>query len=347
LTDSGTLLITIAANIAETAILTIPACFPDSIVGFIADPVKTDVKFIKYQIDYIKRQMQNIAPGAAQDNLSLDKLLTFDFLVPHPSIQAKIVAVISSYDDLIENNQRRIKLLEQAAHDLYQEWFVHFRFPGHEQVEMVNVDSRILPAGWEISSLGKECQIVMGQSPKSEFYNEQGVGLPFHQGVSYFGDWFPTHTIYCSVENRIAEEGDVLFSVRAPVGRMNLADTRLIVGRGLAAIRCKPRHREFIFEQLKVIFYEEDLIGGGTIFQSVTKDDVHKIGLVKPSQNLIEQFGNLVGTIYEQIYNLFKRNELLRNTRNLLLPRLISGELDVSNLDIPVSEELAVADDGA
>lgn len=111
--EPGTLCITIAANIAETAILGIPGCFPDSIVGFVPDPEKADVAFIKYYIDTIKLQMQNISRGATQDNLSVDKLLTFDIRVPPLSIQQRVAGILSAYDHLIENNQRRIKILEE------------------------------------------------------------------------------------------------------------------------------------------------------------------------------------------------------------------------------------------
>lgn len=136
---AGTLCITIAANIAETAILDIEACFPDSIIGFIADPSKADTKFIKYQFDaLLKKRMRTVSHGAAQDNLSQQKLLSFEFPAPDITQQKRIASVLSAYDDLIENNRRRISLLEEAARLLYREWFVHFRFPGHEQAKIVD-----------------------------------------------------------------------------------------------------------------------------------------------------------------------------------------------------------------
>ena len=119
--EPGTLCITIAANIADTAILAIPGCFPDSVIGFIADPSEADVRFIKYYIDLIKLDMQQVSHGTTQDNLSLDKLLRFDFVAPDVEEQQKIAAVLSAYDDLIENNLRRIKILEEMAQNLYRE----------------------------------------------------------------------------------------------------------------------------------------------------------------------------------------------------------------------------------
>ena len=182
--NPGTVCITIAANIAETAILKIKACFPDSVAGFVADSEKADARYIKYYIDFIKLQMQNISHGTTQDNLSVEKLLTFDFFTPPLSTQRKIASILSNYDDLIENNTRRIKILEEMAGTIYHEWFVEFRFPGHENVKMVQSELGLIPQEWEVKRLGEMCDVVMGQSPKSEFYNEMGEGLPFHQGVT-------------------------------------------------------------------------------------------------------------------------------------------------------------------
>src|SRR3546814_8999475 len=98
--------------------------------------------------------------------------------------------------------------------------------------------------GWEAVPLVDVALITMGQSPKSEFYNTDGVGTPFHQGVTDFGSHFPTHRKFCTVDGRSAVEGDILVSVRAPVGRLNLADTTLVIGRGIAAIRSRSRSEE-------------------------------------------------------------------------------------------------------
>jgi len=113
--EPGTLCITIAANIAENAILGVKGCFPDSVVGFIPDPMKADVRFVKYYMDTLKLQMQSISRGTTQDNLSVDKLLTFDFLTPPIPVQQRIASILSAYDELIENSQRRIKILESIA----------------------------------------------------------------------------------------------------------------------------------------------------------------------------------------------------------------------------------------
>ena len=143
---TGTLCITIAANIAETSILGIDACFPDSIIGFIPDVKKADVRFIKYLFDAaLRKRYKAFTQGVAQDNLSQRKLLSLRLLVPEISVQTRIADLLSAYDHLIENNRRRIGLLRRTAQEIHREWFVRLRFPGHETTEIVDG----IPDGWE------------------------------------------------------------------------------------------------------------------------------------------------------------------------------------------------------
>lgn len=186
--------------------------------------------------DFVKGELNIRATGTTVLGIKqseLRKVLIPYYLLP---TQQKIASVLSAYDRLIENNTRRIKILESMAQTLYQEWFVKFRFPGCDRVKMVESELGLIPEGWEVKNLKDVCNLVMGQSPKSEFYNETGQGLPFHQGVSNFGARFLSDKIYCTVLNRIAEAGDILFSVRAPVGRINIANKKIIIGRGLCSI---------------------------------------------------------------------------------------------------------------
>ena len=324
----GTLCITIAANIAESAILGIEGCFPDSVVGFIADPDKADVRFIKYYMEILKLQMQSVSRGTTQDNLSVDKLLTFDFRVPPLLVQRRIAGILSAYDELIENSQRRIRILEEMARALYREWFVHFRFPGHENHPLVPSSLGDIPQGWEVKKLKDVCLLTMGQSPKSEFYNDTGEGQPFHQGVTNFGERFPTDRLFCTVNGRIAEAGDILFSVRAPVGRMNIADKKIIIGRGLSAIRHMAGHQAFLWEQLRNRFTKDDMIGNGAIFAAVTKDDMQGIELVCPPSPLVLAATKHFEPIHFELETLTKKIQNMRQTRDMLLPRLLLGQVN-------------------
>lgn len=326
----GTLCITIAANIADTAILAIPACFPDSILGFTPHPRKADVRYAKYCLDAFRGHMEQISKGTTQDNLSMDKLLKLRFWFPAYELQQKIAAQLSAYDDLIANNQRRIALLESMAEEIYREWFVRMRFPRHEEAQK----ARGIPEGWAPTTLGAIANFVMGQSPSSEHYNETGDGLPFHQGVGTYGDRFPRHQVFCSSTGRKANAGDILFSVRAPVGRLNIADTELIIGRGLAAMRHKQGLNSYLFYLLKVTFANEDMIGNGSIFNSVGKDELAKHPILCPPPELAEKFETLVKPIDAKLATLYSTTINLSKQRDALLPRLISGKLRVDALDI-------------
>ena len=263
-------------------------------------------------------------------------LKTSKIFCPSIQLQRKIAAILSAYDDLIENNTRRIKILEDMAQTLYQEWFVHFRFPGHENVPMVESPLGPIPQGWEVKQLGEMCDVLMGLSPKSEFYNEVREGLPFHQGVTDFGQRFPTDRVYCTVQKRIAEVGDILFSVRAPVGRINVANKKIVIGRGLSAIRSKSGDQAFMLQQLKDKFQEEDTMGSGTIYNAITKVDLLGIQLLKPAKSIVAEFEEFADPISMELANLTMKNANLCQTRDLLLPKLISGEIDVSELDIDI-----------
>lgn len=201
--------------------------------------------------------------------------------------------MLSAYDDLIENNRRRIALLERMAEQLYREWFVRFRFPGYQQAKF----AQGRPVDWKPSTLGEIATFVMGQSPSSEFYNEIGDGLPFHQGVGTYGSRFPNNIVFCSVDGRRARTGDILFSVRAPVGRLNIADCDMIIERGLAAIRHKQGFNPYLFNFLRVAFANEDVIGNGSIFNSVGKDELFKFAVFLPPQPLVRRFDEMASSI--------------------------------------------------
>lgn len=293
---------------------------------------ESDTRFIKYCLDWKLDAMLKLAGGGTFPNLTKGDIHTFP--IPFPKHRQKITAVLSAYDDLIENNTRRIAILEEMAQAIYREWFVHFRFPGHEDAEMVESELGPIPAGWEVVRLKDVCSLTLGQSPKSEFYNEEGEGLPFHQGVADFGDRFPDDRRYCTKLKRTANPGDILFSVRAPVGRMNIARSKIVIGRGLHAIRSKTGRQAFIYQQLQEKFHEEDMMGGGTIFKSVTKKDMLNIKLLFPVPSVLDRFEGMMKPIHRILEIYADKNDNLRQTRDLLLPRLISGELDVSNKDV-------------
>ena len=264
--------------------------------------------------------------GAAQPQLPIGTLNHIRLPLPPLPTQKKIAGILSAYDDLIENNLRRIKLLEEMAQITYEEWFVRLRFPGHTTTPINEATG--LPEGWKKVRLGDMCHLTMGQSPKSEFYNTDGNGLPFHQGVKDYGERFPSNESWSTEGARYAERGDVLFSVRAPVGRLNIALEKMILGRGLAAICHKQKAQGFLYCLLKKQFFAEDMMGGGAIFNSVTKNDMLRIDVVQPDENTLQKFNQIVSASDREIEVLHIQNQHLREARDILLPRLMTGVID-------------------
>jgi type I restriction enzyme S subunit len=187
------------------------------------------------------------------------------------------------------------------------------------------VDSEIgeIPEGWKTSFLSDIAHIVMGQSPTSNHYNNDKNGLPFHQGVTNFGDRYPEDVVYSTGGEKIAEENDILISVRAPVGRINIANTKTIIGRGLCSLRSKNDKQSFLLYLLKNLFYKEDLFGGGSVFPSITKSELEKLKIVVPSLEVIDSFEEVVSSFDLKIKNTIKENISLKSQRDQLLVKLI------------------------
>lgn len=297
-----------------------------------ANPKKLDQRFLYYSMlgPLVQGQIRSQGSGATVEHLRVPDAESFLVAYPPLDEQRRVAALLSAYDDLIANNQRRIALLESMAEEIYREWFVRMRFPGSETATF----EKGRPVKWKPTTLSQVCKFTMGQSPSSEHYNAHGDGLPFHQGVGSYGDRFPRHETFCSVPGRMAKEGDILFSVRAPVGRLNIADRDLILGRGLASMRHTKGKNHYLFYLLKVSFANEDMIGNGSIFNSVGKDELERFPVLDVPIELIDQFEAAVGPMSEQLNLLYRQSERLRQMRDALLPRLISGKLRVDHLDI-------------
>ena len=329
---AGTLCITIAANIAETAILAIDACFPDSIIGFNADADKCDVRFVKYKLETIKQHYQQVAQGAAQDNLSLEKLLALKFKVPPKSVQERIADTLTTYDDLMENNRRRMALLEESARLLYREWFVHLRFPGHEKAKLING----VPKGWErvpapeaievnprikLPDEDQHWYVEMADLPtdsmviQSAIKREGRSGSKFQNGDTLFARITPC------LEN--GKTGYVNFMAEREAGR---GSTEFIV------LRSKRLTPEFVYCMARTYEFRENAIRsmiGASGRQRAQESCFAKFQVWCPPQSILKAFSEFTEPAFEQIKNLHLQTQKLRTARDLLLPRLMSGEITV------------------
>ncbi len=259
-------------------------------------------------------------------------------LIAVPSIteQKQIAEILCSLDDKIELNRRMNKTLEAIGQAIFKRWFVDFEFPNEQSKpykssggEMVESELGEIPKNWNVGKLSDIANIIMGQSPKSKYYNSNKEGLPFYQGATDFGDRFPTERVYCIKNSRVAEENDILMSVRAPVGRINVANGKLSLGRGVCAMRSKIGSQSHLLYLLKVFFHTEDIIGDGSVFASVARDELSKIPVIVPPQEIVNLFERITGQTDRQYELLAKENTNLSQIRDSLLPRLMSGKIRV------------------
>ena len=308
--------------VMETSPMTV---FESHIIRVRLNKTEANPLFYYYYFKSPYSAVKTIVSQCAQAGIRGSDLQELNVIHPSLDEQNRIAEILAHYDDLIENNQKQIKLLEEAAQRLYKEWFVDLRFPGYEDVQIVDG----VPEGWRKVTLSGIADVIMGQSPKSEFYNKDKEGLPFHQGVGSYGNRFVKDDTYSTSYTRIAEAGSILFSVRAPVGRLNITKNKIVIGRGLSAINHKEHLQSFLFYLLKERFFKEDMVGNGSIFASISKNELLGQEFIVPSSLLQSKFNSIASSIDRQIDNLDTKISLLTEARDRLLPKLMSGEIEL------------------
>ncbi len=239
--------------------------------------------------------------------------------------------------------------LEAMARAIFKSWFVDFD-PIRAKAEGrpppgLSPDLAALfpdahddkPVGWKLSTIGEEFRLVMGQSPPGETYNETGGGMPFFQGRTDFGFRYPTRRKFCTAPTRVAEADDTLVSVRAPVGDLNMAWENCCVGRGVAAVRHITGSRSYTYQALSSI--QSDLAAfehTGTVFGAINKAQFEALEIISPGAVLIAAFEALVGPMDDRIRANEAESQTLTQTRDLLLPKLMSGQIRVKEAEAAV-----------
>ncbi|WP_392462583.1 restriction endonuclease subunit S [Streptococcus parasuis] len=297
--------------------------------------------YLFFQSHLFKKQISRLISGSAQPQLPISILETVN--IPQLTLdeQKEIIFNIKSIDQKIQINNQINQELEAMAKTLYDYWFVQFDFPDENGKpykssggKMVYNDQLKLeiPEGWGVEKLENIANITMGQSPKGTSYNEVGEGMLFFQGSTDFGWRFPVARQYTTEPSRIAEEDDILLSVRAPVGTLNIADTRCCIGRGLAAINSKVGANSYIFNVMQDFKKLFDMMNSvGTTFGSITKDDLYSLKLIYPPNELLMKFDKSVNSFDREIKNRSRQNQELSQLRDWLLPMLMNGQVKVED----------------
>ena len=317
LLQKNDIIISARGTVGELAMIPYPMAFNQSCYGIRA--VKgVDSTFLYYLIKNSVKKIKLITHGSVFDTITRETFANIDVEIPDIKTQQSIANVLSNIDDKIEINQRINNNLEQQAQAIYQHMFID--------------NSR---SNWTEGTLNDIADITMGQSPSGSSYNENGNGSIFFQGRAEFGFRFPSVRLYTTEPKRIAHTNYTLMSVRAPVGDLNVAHTDCCIGRGLAAIHSKSNHQSFILYTMFSLKKQLDVFNGeGTVFGSINRNSLNDMPILIPSNDVLDEFERIVAPMDLIIRNNYDESCRLQDIRDTLLPRLMSGELDVSDLDI-------------
>ena len=293
--------------------------------------------FVKGVLDTqeFQKYIQLVAHGSTIKNLAPSQVVEYEFNSPNEGGQEKIAFLLKLIDDKIDNNNEINTQLEAMARTIYDYWFLQFDFPDESGKPYKSSGGKMvwneelkkeLPEAWRVGNLSEIASITMGSSPKGESLNEDKDGIIFYQGKSDFGYRFPVVRMYTNSPVRYAEINDILLSVRAPVGDMNIAGEKCCIGRGLAAIH--SRYQSFFFYLMLRNQYQFDKYNNkGTTFGAITKDELFGMRVVIPNEAIIKTFDNKISDLDKRIFSNELQNQELFSLRDFLLPLLMNGQV--------------------
>jgi type I restriction enzyme, S subunit len=316
--------------------------------------------YLRYYLDSgnIRQYIKNaFTTGAAIPRVVLKDFKLVRMLLPPLPTQRKIASILSAYDDLIENNQRRIKILGEMAQNLYREWFVKFRFPGHENVRFVDSPLGRIPERWEVVKLGEHLiALESGKRPKGGARDQldgvPSVGAENITGIgrhNYQNEKYVSREFFESMRKGVVKDGDVaLYKDGAYIGRSSyfrdgFPHTSFCVNEHVFLLRTNGEH---LTQNLLYLWLQEPktvsdirATNANAAQPGINQAGVKGLFITVPPKEICQQFDNLIEPSLALIIRLAKRNIILHRTRDLLLPKLISGEVDVSELDVTIPEE--------
>lgn len=312
----------------------IPFCFERNI-ALLHPNNRVIPKYLYYAVNnpIFYGNANNIANGSAQKLIPLSKLAGMEISVPPIERQETIVNILSAYDDLIENNQKQIKLLEEAAQRLYKEWFIDLRFPGHETTPIVDG----IPEGWEVCKFSEIASIMSGGTPKTEVKEYYEGDIPFYTPKDSDGSFFVfdtiTHISEAGLEHCNSQyypEGTVIITARGTVGKTTILAVPMAMNQSCYALKCDELNSPYyLFFSLNKEVDSLKTMANGGVFNTIIVKTFDSISLTIPTQKVLSAFNAVVSSIMQQIKAKMKQNIHLAEARDRLLPKLMSGELEV------------------
>jgi type I restriction enzyme S subunit len=312
-----------------------------------------DPKFISFCLlsETHKRWMTNqCSHGSTMASLNQEIVSRIPLYLPPLTTQRKITAILSAYDDLIKNNTRRIAILDEMAQSLYREWFVHFRFPGHEKKRLVESELGLIPEGWEVKTIGEVVEILGGGTPATsnlEYRDDGNINWFSPSDLTAVGTMFITNSTkkittlgLQKSSARMFPAYSVMMTSRATIGVVAINTQSACTNQGF--ITCIPNENLSAYQIYFWLAENKEKINNlasGATFKEINKATFRKLPIIMLDNITNKRFNEMLVPIGKQIENLIARNAILHQTRDLLLPKLISGVVDVEELDIQIEGE--------
>jgi len=317
-----------------------------------AIPLKPEEFSVEYLYNLYRVEKFRVKTAYGDTGTTVRRISDENFaeqIVPLPDLptQQAINDIIAIIDQQVANNKALSKSLETLAQAMFKSWFVdfdpvHSKSKGEAPFGMDEAtaslfpssfeDSEIgdIPKGWKLEKLGDVANLLMGQSPPGHTYNENGDGLPFYQGRTDFGNRFPEVRVFCTVQNRTANAGETLVSVRAPVGDINQAIQKCVIGRGVAAILHKSQSEVYTYSLMRHLNHALSHFNGeGTVFGAINRTEFESLVVVEPQENIIEKFEDILGYTNKEIRELYVNTLSLEKAQKELLYSLINGLIQI------------------
>jgi len=336
------------ASVGYVVVMGRPMATSQDFVNWVCSD-RLDYQFLKYVLVSERESFLRFASGTTHQTIYFPEVKAFHVCLPPVCVQRRIASILAAYDDLIENNLRRIKILEEMAQNLYREWFVNFRFPGHENVKMVDSELGKVPEGWRRVPFTDIAEVLSGGTPKTKVAEYWDGTIPFFAPKDAPNAFYVTSTEKSITDlglqkcnSKLYPKNTVFITARGTVGKVILPAFDMAMNQSCYALRGKDGISQFFLflTTLWQVDYLKKNTGGAT-FDTIVVDTFRRMKVLNPDASLIADFSSQVEPMFALILNLLSNNITLRKTRDLLLPKLISGELDVSDLDIEVPEEAA------
>jgi len=334
----GDLIIARAGTVGVSVV--VPKDMPDTIFGsylikVVLNKTQAEPQFVHYylQSPFYWTQVKQSAAGGVLKNINLPILRGIKLPLPPLEEQKKIAEVLKTIDEAIQAVEESIRKLERLKKGTMEQLLT--KGIGHTKFKTVELSGRKveIPEEWEVVELGNPeyFEIVMGQSPPSSSYNQEGKGMPFIQGAAEFGHIYVNPRMFTTKPLKIAKEGDIIISVRAPVGEVNIAPFELCIGRGVGAIRPNQAKVDTFFMYYRMSTVKNDLerLSGGAVFRAITKNTLKNFQIPLPPLEEQKQIAEILRTIDEAIEAKRQKKEKLERMKKAVMEKLLTGEVRI------------------